>query len=75
LKKYKLLGPDGPYLSAKKGKFGGYRPGKIYGRLDCPSALRWIARGFYVKHRVFFATEKDAITCGYRACKVCMRRA
>jgi len=25
-----------------------------------------------MKHRVFFASEQDAIDCGYRPCKICM---
>ena len=40
-----------------RGTIGGHRGTKIYGRLDCPSALRAIARGGYVKYRVFFADE------------------
>ena len=72
-KKYKLIGPDGKeYLSDVKGTLGGHRRLKIYGRLDCPSALRYIARGQYVPHRVFFADEDTAIAAGYRPCAVCM---
>lgn len=71
-KLYALIGADGkPYLSRKKGVLGGHRKGKIYGRLDCPSALRWIAKGHYVKHRVFFADAATATAAGYRPCKVC----
>ena len=55
-----------------RGAFGGHRRTKIYGRLDCPSALRAIANGGYVKYRVFFVTEDDAIAAGYRPCAVCM---
>jgi methylphosphotriester-DNA--protein-cysteine methyltransferase len=54
------------------GTFGGHRRTRIYGRLDCPSALRAIARGGYVKHRVFFADEATAIAAGYRPCARCM---
>lgn len=72
-KMYKLLGPNGPYLSSKKGTLGGYSRRKIYGRLDCPSALRAIAKGGYVKYRVFFADQETAIVCGYRPCGVCMK--
>ena len=71
---YVLLGPDGrEYDSPVPGTLGGNRRLKIYGRLDCPSALRWIARGHYVRHRVFFASEADALAAGYRAWKVCMK--
>jgi methylphosphotriester-DNA--protein-cysteine methyltransferase len=73
MKKYQLLNKKGFYDSDTPGTFGGYKPDKIYGRLDCPSALRWIAKGHYVKHRVFFATEQDAIDCGYSPCKICMK--
>ena len=46
VKKYKLMGPDGKeYLSEEKGTLGGHRKLKIYGRLDCPSALRHIDKG------------------------------
>ncbi|WP_123028097.1 Ada metal-binding domain-containing protein [Mycolicibacterium stellerae] len=55
-----------------RGTIGGHRGTKIYGRLDCPSALRAIANGGYVKHRVFFADEAEAVTAGYRPCAVCM---
>ncbi|HET9660953.1 MAG TPA: Ada metal-binding domain-containing protein [Thermomicrobiales bacterium] len=68
-----LIGPDGhPYPSETPGTLGGYKPSKIYGRLDCPSALRAIAKGGYVKHRVFFADEATAIAAGYRPCARCL---
>jgi methylphosphotriester-DNA--protein-cysteine methyltransferase len=44
----------------------------LYGRLDCPAALRAIARGGYVKNRVFFADEKIAVSAGFRPCAVCL---
>jgi hypothetical protein len=70
---YTLLGADGrPYQSQTRGALGGYKPGRLYGRLDCPSALSWIAKGHYVKHRVFFADEATAIAAGYTACKKCL---
>ena len=73
MKLYKLLGPDGmQYQSETQGTLGGNSKLKIYGRLDCPSALRYIARGQYVPHRVFFADEDTAIAAGYRPCAVCM---
>ncbi|MGH8669684.1 MAG: Ada metal-binding domain-containing protein [Burkholderiales bacterium] len=68
-----LLGPDGkPYLSRRAGALGGHRRTRIYGRLDCPSALRAIARGGYVAHRVFFLNELHARAAGYRPCGVCL---
>lgn len=70
-----LIGPDGkPYDSQVSGTFGGHRRTRIYGRLNCPAALRAIARGGYVSHRVFFLNEKHARAAGYRPCGVCMRR-
>ena len=61
---YTLLGPDGRPYELGRGQWGGHRRSKIYGRLDCPSALRAIARGGYAKHRVFFADEATAIAAG-----------
>jgi len=76
MKLYKLIGSDGrPYMSAALGSLGGHRRQKGYGRLDCPSALWWIARGHYVRHRVFFADEATAIAAGYRPCATCMPEA
>jgi len=69
---YKLLDGSGSiYLSNTPGNLGGYRPNKIYGKLDCPSALRAIAKGGYVEHRVFFADEMIAVAAGYRPCGKC----
>lgn len=71
---FSLIGPDGkPCESAVPGTLGGNRRGKLYGRLDCPSALRAIRRGGYVQHRVFFADEATAIAAGYRPCGTCLR--
>lgn len=73
IKTYSLLDANGtPYESDHKGTIGGHRKLKIYGRLDCPSALRYIAKGQYVKHRVFFADEESAVAAGYRPCSKCM---
>jgi hypothetical protein len=67
-----LLGPTGqPYRSPTPGTVGGHRKNKIYGRLDCPTALRAIAAGGYVTQRVFFADEPTALAAGYRPCAVC----
>jgi methylphosphotriester-DNA--protein-cysteine methyltransferase len=71
-KTYTLLGADGkPYQSATRGKWGGHRRSRVYGRLDCPAALRAIARGGYTRHRVFFADEPTANAVGYRPCATC----
>lgn len=71
---YKLIGADGKeYVSRKKGQLGGHRGQKIYGRLDCPSALRWIAQGHYVEKRVFFRDKRAALAAGYRPCACCLK--
>jgi methylphosphotriester-DNA--protein-cysteine methyltransferase len=70
---YRLVGPDGSEVpSAVPGTFGGHRRTKVYGRLDCPGARRWIAKGHYVRHRVFFADEATALAAGYRPCATCL---
>lgn len=70
---WRLIGADGaPYESAEPGTLGGHRRSKIYGRLDCRAAERWIARGHYVRHRVFFRDEATAIAAGYRPCAGCL---
>jgi hypothetical protein len=76
-KTYRLIGADGrPYQSPRKGLLGGHSRSKIYGRLDCPGALRAIKRGqTYQRSRVFFADEATAIAAGYRPCAVCLRDA
>ncbi len=68
-----LLDASGkPYASTVPGTLGGHRRSRIYGRLDCPGALRWLARGHYVEHRVFFLDEATAVAAGYRPCARCL---
>ncbi len=68
-----LTGADGqPFSSERPGTVGGHRASKIFGRLDCSSARAAIARGGYVRHRVFFADEQAARAAGYRPCAVCL---
>lgn len=69
---YVLLTPAGPRTSRTPGALGGHRRLKVFGRLDCHSAVRAIGRGQYVRHRVFFASEVDARACGYRPCARCL---
>jgi hypothetical protein len=70
---FTLIGADGvQYLSPIKGNLGGHRRNKIFGRLDCLAALRAIARGGYVSHRVFFVDADTAKSAGYRPCATCM---
>jgi hypothetical protein len=70
---YRLVGADGrPYDSDVPGTLGGHRRNRVYGRLDCPGALRWIAKGHYVTQRVFFLDETTARAAGYRPCANCL---
>lgn len=62
------------YLSDKMGSVGGNKKLKIYGKLSCLSALKWIAKGVYIKNRVFFDSEETAIAAGYRPCALCMTK-
>jgi hypothetical protein len=43
---------------------------KIYGKLNCASGKK-----MKVENRVFFASEAEAVVCGYRPCGHCMRQA
>jgi methylphosphotriester-DNA--protein-cysteine methyltransferase len=73
MKRYTLIGADGmPVVSDIPGTVAGHRTTRIYGRLDCPSALRAIESGGYVTHRAFFADEATAVAAGYRPCARCM---
>ncbi|AZD66437.1 Metal binding domain of Ada [Pseudomonas chlororaphis] len=72
-KRWVLLDTHGnTFLSEQPGTLGGHRGSRIYGRLDCPAALRAIARGGYVRQRVFFADEASARGAGYRPCARCL---
>ena len=74
MRRYDLLGPDGPYESEQPGTLGGHSKQKVYGRLDCPVALSLIRRGkFKTEYRVFFADAETARACGYRPCGACLR--
>src|SRR4051794_36031335 len=75
---FNLIGRNGePYESETPGNLGGYQKGgiRIYGRLNCPSALRHLANGRYKKHRVFLADEVTALSAGFRPCGTCLRTA
>ena len=75
-KQYKLTDANGNiYLSDIPGEYGGNSKLKVYGRLDCGTALASMRRfpGEYQKHRVFFADEKTALAAGFRPCGNCLR--
>ncbi|MEP6621028.1 MAG: Ada metal-binding domain-containing protein [bacterium] len=72
-KQYRLISATGEeVLSTVPGTFGGNRRRRIYGRLDCRSAVGSLPTG-YAKVRVFFADEATALAAGYRPCGTCMR--
>ena len=73
-KEYKLLGINGMYFSKIPGVLGGNKKLKIYGKLDCPSALKWLKKGYYASNRVFFENEEIAKQLGYRPCGICMKK-
>ncbi len=73
MKTYTLFGAGGFTQSQTPGTLGGNRSQKIYGRLDCPTALRYVAQGTYQKSRVFFADEAAAIAAGFRPCASCLK--
>jgi len=66
MKKYKVLKGGKIIESDVPGKYAGWKPGKIFGRLDCKSGMR-----MKKENRVFFLTWDDAIAAGYRPCKKC----
>lgn len=73
-KYYKLINEERKeYLSTERGKLGGHKGLKVYGKLDCPTAIKWIEKGYYVTNRVFFKDEYDAIMAGYRPCGSCQK--
>lgn len=75
-RRFSLVGPDGgPRPSSTPGTLGGHRRTRVYGRLDCPVAVRAIALGGYVADRVFFADEAAAVAAGYRPCAACLAAA
>ncbi len=72
---WRLIGADGEsYDRPAPGTLGGHRRNRIYGRLDCPYALRAVA-AVATSRRVFFANEQDAIGAGYRPCAIRLRDA
>jgi len=66
MKLYNILKNGEFILSEISGQYVGWKPGKIFGRLDCKSGMR-----MNKENRVFFYTIEDAIREGYRPCKKC----
>ncbi|MFC4219773.1 Ada metal-binding domain-containing protein [Flagellimonas marina] len=50
--------------------FGGNKNLKIYGTLKCASG-----KSMKRENRVFFSSEKEALSLGYRPCGHCMKKA
>ncbi len=66
MKLYTIL-KGGEFIQSRDpGKYAGWKPGKIFGRLDCKSGMRTKK-----ENRVFFLTLEDAVNEGYRPCKNC----
>jgi methylphosphotriester-DNA--protein-cysteine methyltransferase len=65
-KTYTILKAGKPAKSKVPGKYAGWRPGRIFGRLDCKSGMK-----MKKENRVFFLSWQDAIDSGYRPCKKC----
>lgn len=63
---YKVLYEGKIIESDLPGKYAGWAPGKIFGRLDCKSGMR-----MKKENRVFFLTLEDAVNQGYRPCRNC----
>jgi len=63
---YKILKNGEIVESSISGEYAGWRPGKIFGSLDCKSGMR-----MNKENRVFFHTLADAVNEGYRPCKNC----
>ena len=55
-------------IRQKKICFGGNKKLKIYGTLACKSGKR-----MKKENRVFFVSEKEAISQGYRPCGHCLK--
>jgi methylphosphotriester-DNA--protein-cysteine methyltransferase len=49
-------------------QFGGNARLKIYGTLSCSSGKR-----MKIENRVFFKSEEEAVSYGFRPCKKCMK--
>ena len=66
MKIYKILKASETVESTIPGMYAGWKPGKIFGRLDCESGKR-----MKKENRVFFHSLEDTINEGYRPCKNC----
>jgi hypothetical protein len=68
-KKYRLTDSTGDtYISETPGTLGGYAKLRLYGRLDCPSALGYITKGHYLKNRVISTPD---LFCEFSPTSLC----
>ena len=65
-RKFKRIKDGETSESEVPGNYAGWRPRKIFGRLDCKSGMRMKR-----ENRVFFLSWDDAVAAGYRPCKNC----
>ncbi len=65
-KVYKLLSVGKIISSRRPGVLAGWKPGKIFGRLDCKSGIKMDP-----ENRVFFHSLEAAVREGYRPCLKC----
>lgn len=72
-KTHTLIGADGkPHVSAEKGILGGRRGTKIFGRLDCPAALRAHCPRQVRQPPSLLRRLGNSHPSRYRPCAVCM---
>ncbi len=67
IKTYRILKNRQVVSTNVRGKYAGYAPGKIFGKLDCDSGVLMKR-----EYRVFFHCWEDAIREGYTPCKNCV---
>ena len=67
MKTYKILKNGNVIQSETPGRYAGWRPGKIFGTLDCWSGKTRMKP----ENRVFFHSIEDAVQEGYRPCMNC----
>ena len=74
--RYTLLGADRrPTAARPPARSAGTAAARSTAGSTARAALRAIAAGGYVAHRVFFADEPTAVAAGYRPCAVCLPQA
>lgn len=72
-KEYIIIGSSGKeYVNSTQGTLCVHKRLKIYDKLDYPSTLGHIAKGHYVKQRVFYKGKEIEIAAGYSSCNICM---